>query len=990
MPPAAAFIAPRRHCARRASALATVATLLVALLLPAATAGAQEAKPSKISFPSEVRYHGVLAGIPKAVETANARVAAVDDKRRRLYAMYRDGLGTATKYVLNSYDLAPGGNPPLLQSRVIKGATLTATGTGFGGDFEPYSTAYDERRQHVLFSKSGNTGVSIDRLDVRRSRALPPFNVTAEAPGFSPLGITYARGEDRIYLLGEITGTALVGTMAGIPGLYRGVTAVVALDAESGKFAWVRPVSECQQPLVTYTVGSLIARSSLREALYFFCHAGGGDDLVGEFVGMRYPGQSALVRLNIDPTAAQADVRDFGVDVFPVSGQYKNGQKTGISAFDPRTDRVIVQSRTPRTPGAWVFDGRIDAWVGFITAPDSNNAFLAVNPRTGRHYMGGQTTAGAPPHNAYLNIVDARLSPVPQGLTIPLHDGTGLGDGGIARIALDSKTQRLFPNRVGTDRQIAVLEDTTPLQSAEPPLDFDSLTSDAPIRPDTLVQYSGGAAGFGANLRLVGGVGAGYGGIPGFIGEDLRTRGIGGVPPCASVGVDEVSCVSAADRELTLGSVPSVDMRSSGTSARATALATDATTDAERDGARRNVRDRTDGKDDGPARALNPVFGSVDCLDGGGDRQHKSSPAHPLGSAEVTCDLAKDSVTAKSIFGDLTSAPLGISSSAYDTRAVRTKKGGATTTTIAVAKGVRIGAPAGAHVSIGRVTAIARTKAGGRPGTTEAVWERTLSGVTIADATGKDVVSLPGCSTVVRAIGGKKTSVTESGDCGNVIASANDALKGRAYLRLPLPEIEATPRGAFAAVSKTQRDFLQASTLQNDDRRAVPGLEAILLNDGEEKSRLVVQLAGVEANSIFLISNFAGPHPWTNTGGKTPLANTSGESSNTDADPSSSGGGNAPANAPVSDAGASGSGGTAAGDPAPPVEDSVAAPATADAPVAAADLASGPIASRVAAGLRWLARTPGEAALIGGMWLLFAGAFYTALRRGLLLRSLNS
>ena len=988
-------IGTQRSARLSIGALLAVLALVASIVGSIATASAAE-KAAQIRFPAPLRFHGVLEGIPAAPNAVSPGVFAIDDARREMYASYVDvseGFGAAAKLVLNRYDLRGSGVPDLIDSRPVEGA-----GIAFGGNREPYSTAYDADRGIAMFSSTGNTGAFVDRFDVRSAKTLPSFNVTQSLPGFSAVGMTYSAHDDRLYLLGELSGTSAVGIISdALIGAYRGAPVVVALDAETGEREWVRAIPQCQQPLVTFGVGGLVARSELRDALYFFCQPGGSAAFAGPAAGSRNPGQSALIRLGISPDAGQPEAAAFGVEVFPVSGSYKDGGNTGIGAFDPATDRVIVQSRATRTPGAWVFDGRLDAWVGFITAPSSNNSFLGVNPRTGRHYMGGQLAAGAPPSEAYLNIADARLSPVPQGQTIALADGTGIGYGP-ALIALDPATQRLFPGRVGPDAQIAVIEDMTPVQTVDDSIDFDALTSDEKITDATLVQYSGGAAGFGANVRLAGGAGAGTSGAPGFAGETLRSLGLAGMPPCASVPVeqvaDDVSCVSSGDREVTLGSVPTVDVRNSGASAQAIALKFDDNTEAERDGTRRTVRDRTDGKDDGPSRVLQPAFGRVDCLDGGADKQDRETPEHPLGAARVVCDLAHNAVTATSEFGDIAGQPLGISSSSFDTSSSR--RGNSTVTdSVAAARGVRIGAEDGPHVTFGAVRTITRTVAGGRPGTTLARWERTLTGVSVYDQAGKEILSAPGCSTTITAQGGHKTTTTDIGECKTIVAAANDALDGRAELRLPMPQMDATPKGAFAAINKTQRDFLQASTMQNEDRKAIPGLEAIVFNDGEEKSRLIVQMAAVESNAIFLISNF-GSFPWGN--GNEGNGEVDGDGDGAGSGGAGSAGGDRGGAKANDGAGGKGAGFTSGGAGTPGVGDAglsdtglIGDPLTAspmDTPLA--EVASGGVASQIAAGLRWLARTPGEAALIGAMWLLFSGALMVAVRRGVLIHSLSN
>ncbi|WP_446918842.1 hypothetical protein, partial [Klebsiella pneumoniae] len=82
---------PRRiapHHDRRASRLiAGVAAVLIALLGTLASAPAAAAPP--IAFPAELRYHGLLEGIPGPdVASSTAQVLAIDDQRRLLYTVH--------------------------------------------------------------------------------------------------------------------------------------------------------------------------------------------------------------------------------------------------------------------------------------------------------------------------------------------------------------------------------------------------------------------------------------------------------------------------------------------------------------------------------------------------------------------------------------------------------------------------------------------------------------------------------------------------------------------------------------------------------------------------------------------------------------------------------------------------------------------------------------------------------------------------------------
>jgi hypothetical protein len=131
-------------------------------------------------------------------------------------------------------------------------------------------------------------------------------------------------------------------------------------------------------------------------------------------------------------------------------------------------------------------------------------------------------------------------------------------------------------------------------------------------------------------------------------------------------------------------------------------------------------------------------------------------------------------------------------------------------------------------------------------------WERRLDGVVVRDAGGAVVGSSPGC-----------VSTAEADDCQQVAATINEILgRTRARVELPTPALVTTPKGAFAGVGQTDADFFHGRTVYNQgtafdeesESRAVPGMQIVVFNDASEKSRLLVQLAAIEASSIYTIS----------------------------------------------------------------------------------------------------------------------------------------
>jgi hypothetical protein len=201
---------------------------------------------------------------------------------------------------------------------------------------------------------AGNPSITV--YDTKRRKVAATWDLEQRLPGFYPLGITYSRADDRLYAVGEFSGsTYLANSIATFGSKAVGpVSSVVAFSPVTGKPIWVRPVPQCQELLNSLNTGGLVARSRSRNALYFSCVTGATAS------GNTYPGEAGLVRLTIDPKAATSTAAaQFPLDYFPISGQYFNGAAEGIATFDYRDDRFFLQSLAPKTPGAWVFDGRL-------------------------------------------------------------------------------------------------------------------------------------------------------------------------------------------------------------------------------------------------------------------------------------------------------------------------------------------------------------------------------------------------------------------------------------------------------------------------------------------------------------------------------------------------------------------------------------------------------------------------------------------------------
>jgi hypothetical protein len=889
-------------------ARAAAVALLVAVALPLAAPAAAGKKPA-LGSTGGLKVLGRLPE-PTIDGVSSKFVIQVDPERRLLYYLWRRG----TDFYLREYDLRPA--IPTLRRETFIGtyAELEINSA------TPYTMQLDSINRRLLLLGQSAKGSAIRIVDLDSFEVVSTWDIASVLPGFVAQGMTYVARDKRIYLVGSQSGNT-VGTTNVIVSKPAQAAQVVALTppadpAAGAEIAWVRPIPQCQQVMDTYTVGALLARSQRAPALYFACVRTDP-----------WPGESGLVRLTIDPKAAPADAADFPVEFFPVSGSYNSPTHgiIGIAAFNYATDRFYMQSLATSTPGAWVFDGELSAWTGFIAAPDHTNQYVGLDQSSGHYYMAGlEVSSQSKYENAYTLVTDGNQTPVPQGEVFP-----GLGTTGF--IVVDPVTHRLFaPMRLdklgmgedeNTDSGIIVLQDSTPLDAPPAPTDYDELTEDIPEGPKTITSFSGGVNGYGGRVVLVGG----YGGLVSATGQQVP-----------------IGQVRSGDRGITAARVPSVDIRAAGASATAQPLLSDTNTDAE----------------------LNDVgagewpWAPASCLNGGGDALEMETSG-PGGSSRVSCDLTKQQTEAASEFGALSAGGVSIGSSSVHARAWRDEKSGVLTETMAQASGIELAAPDGQKVSIAQVAATATTSAHGRPGTAKATWVRSISGVVVTDAEGKVTQRLGGC-----------TSEDKENSCGDLAKELNALLQTKMRIDLPQPDVMSTPKGAFAAVQQNDRDFHQGRTVDNQGTtfageaasRAVPTVQITVFNDSVEKSRALVQLAAIQANSIYTNSLAPGYDSEDPVDGLTDKV--------AEALPP-------PPSAPSSDSVGAAVGGdlqSATGDAAP-ASDTVAAPA---------------LVGATEGVLAFLRRGPKEALLFAGFWLLFAAAGAAAVRRRSLMNILTT
>lgn len=815
---------------------ARAARPLIRLVLVSALAATLVASPASAGTPDDsmVRLIGLLELPPDANPENQPAIIQIDVQRRRLFLVYgSDETGT---FHLADYDLAPR-LPALRRSADLGPDFVLRAGS-------EYRFAVDARRNRLLSLGSANSleeleSPSLSRVEIRdldTLRVVGSWELQERVPGFVGWGLTYAPKDGLVYVLGEFvespigtqhSQTTPNGTKPAPP------SAVVALKRD-GTLAWVSPLPHCQ-PLNNPSLGAMVVRASSRPVLYVPC-----------IRTSQYPNMSGITRIWIKPNASQAEALQFTQEFFPISGFWLLSHEVrGTGSFDPGTERVFMQTLSTTNPGAWVFDGRISAWVGFIASPELRTS-TGINQGNGHYYMAHSVKP--------LIVVPARGTPVPQGVNVP-------GAHSDFRIWADPNSNRLFalvaPESVGLPEgplAYAVFEDMVPSEIELEPPDYDALTEDVPEGPDTYTSFAGGISGFGLRAAAIGGYG-------GSLFSTWNSLFPGTAPP-------RIPGVGPGDRVLTFAHSPSLDLRDVGASASAQAVSPDALTDDEHRARQKEIETvcaraaktaedqqlpqvakevenrcpTVDPKAKEMAEALAWPWPAVGCLDAGGD-DITMQGGGPRGQSEVECDLAGRIARAKVSFQGAMAQGISIGSSSFEAKVFRDQLKGVVTQAIAVSRGVRLEVPDVGSVSIGAVTSTATTRAAGRPGTARVAWHRTFDRLTVRDESGSVIHEVEEC-----------TDET----CQQVVQAINSAFAPRLRVRLPEPDLQATPQGAFAEVRERDPDALEGLVLNNEDARVVPGLEVTIYNDGSDKSRLVLQFAGIRANSIYTISSAGG------------------------------------------------------------------------------------------------------------------------------------
>lgn len=740
---------------------------------------------------------------------------------------------------------------------------------------------------------------------------------------------------------------------------------LLQLDATSGELDWSHRLAACED-------------ATLRDGgtgLYEWGLVHGGDEI---HLACQNSGGSAQA-VSIPLT------EEGSPDPSQLSQTSVLGRPVRDVLADEAGERLILWSRTGQQNTWWVYDMQQDdpVLVGLlgVTPGSTDRVTAGIDPATGRLYAfwpHHRFFARGEPQVAQggMGISDGRLTPPPQ-LGLALQD---LAYPARFRIrvdpATDDRPRRLFVRRghraftqqrdypadnepVDTPPEpfYLVIEDRDPVVTQVPREDPDRFTSGHPEEPGvTDVAFQGTGAGYGARAVLTGGLDAAANWWTAFTDDQ---------------GVPSRSSCSARDRELVFGASGPTQVSRDGARARGGSLDADGGTkvDVEQP-ATRCWPWALGGAPDG-AQQLDEVLGQSPWADDEGGNPMAAGcvgnedDSAEDGDARAECRQEEDEAEADATASAAQAGPVRVAAASSRTEVLRDEERGIVSRSVAEARGIEI---AGSG-RIGSVRVEAETWAAGRDDTAGSSFAREICGVRFPD------FSESGC--------------LDEGQREQFVRGLDRFLgtRGTVQLREPDPELAAgSPGGYIAALRRDRSEELYDRVINRDESVAVPGLEIILYygdHPSHGSGRQIIQLAGAQATSTYGILCLFGETGDGCAQPPEPPEPSEPVDTNDEVDAAGAAGPIEPLpDAPQQDEGGS-------SEPRffeeviPAADRSSAAPQTgADRPDG--DGATG-VVQRVleapAEGLRFLMRNPGDALLLGGMWILFLAPLWLAWRR---------
>lgn len=730
--------------------------------------------------------------------------------------------------------------------------------SGTGGD---WFHAIDGGRRIFFLSTFTTAGtsrwsvveVNMETLAVREMPLSAPANVGGGAvQGIKPAAMEYDPFSDRVILM---YGGLAIGAGAFL-------TWLLPLDLKSGTQAGNRLVRTCNGSQTPADVGSTMQYAAIitEPYVYYTCQRAGS---IGGVV--RIPRRELL-----DPLSSE--------DI--VSGP----AYLETSLADPESGRIFLATIASEI---WAFDIQKMAFVGVVAGTGDGGALrphtgFGVDPRTGRLFV--LTPALG------FGFAEGRFSPIPQARVFK-----GMSAEGQERIISDASTGRVFVLTgwgagAGARASAYKIYDAGRAPTPPPPPDPDRNTTDVAEQPGvTESRYFANGNGYGVRSLLAKGVSA----VP-----PQPTTGENA--PLAEIIANRInSKCGFTDRELVVGRVANAEYDTGSTSARAVGIDIDERTklDLARlsrcdvaapdmaavftgifstmpPPAAEKCQDAATGLNDSSQNTEGTGVYNEDgrsCDSGVHWRTQPASCSSSAGGVSESQSPSRNEAPSSGTVrcpepgGDLTATGVG-----YLTGAVAVGKAETTTTITKGSQGVESTVRSLAqniditeHIRIGEVSAIAVSRANGRPSKAPmSTYEFSIKGLTLTVGGQKTVL----CDEFRRVVGdvakasGQEVDEKKNCDIESATRTLNTALAGRAEFRISngLDEtlLDGTERGALTAVQKSVARQASDSALVGDKTNEIPGLELTVYNDNKPfgRARQIFQFAGVATAATYNIA----------------------------------------------------------------------------------------------------------------------------------------
>lgn len=662
---------------------------------------------------------------------------------------------------------------------------------------------------------------------------------TEFSDGDTIVGLVSDDARKRLYVL---TSSSDALTSLGLPVDVKG-TSILAYDTTNLTTAsrplWTYRVRPCHKILAQKSTGAYFDVGADGRFLYFACQ--------GSAAGVA--ALHGVARVNLGDPVGTDPTGGFTTEFFPFAGNLTRGYSLG----DRGNDRVAIGVAGVGLQRLYVFDALHRSWVASMVLPGNNTGGGGADPHSGRIYVLNDDFG--------LRYVDASALPAVLGQPITV-DHRALGKD----LEVDPQTRRVFlPGQSfpaldgGTPHPNAhlwVFEDRT--APYDPPADQhpDKRTHQIDEEDASSVSHSAGGTAYGVRSTLVGGVA----GIKGGEAIALIPEEAGALRP------------EGGDRGLFLGHIPKAQLSGEVTrgeaKATASAVRMDEATAADLKGkygfatgqagiGKEGAPPCNDAKPGPECLAFDELSGNVrslqeaKCSDLGG----KDDPINGNQSGSKVSCRRLDKVQAWASATTATQVPVetgdvtfSVGSSEARVDVTKDAKNGVTTISRSFARDVTLTVPGLGALSIGEINSMAKTTAAGKEDTATSDLEAYAKNVRIVDAEGKLLFSC-----------GVPNADAHEDECepANAAEAINRYFSPRVQARGPRRDMDplylGSPGGAQAIVAKDRYARWSDLAVSGDLQREVTGLEITAYNDDVDASRVVLELAGVYAESQYQI-----------------------------------------------------------------------------------------------------------------------------------------